>query len=142
MTHNRLLWAILLICSAMAPAQKQKDSTSAGIKPDQARRSVEVARALPRAMSTRPQDVSAQGKQPNRWQIEQFNVNRDGYPVKFDDPIALNLDGQFGHDNVCYAIRSYVVARDTKDSDSVHPVGYTTCVPARPDQLKKAQQQK
>ena len=25
------------------------------------------------------------------------------------------------------AIRSYVVARDSKDSDSTHPVGYSTC---------------
>jgi hypothetical protein len=30
----------------------------------------------------------------------------------------------------CYAIRSYVVARDSKDSDSTHPAGYSTCQPA------------
>ena len=29
----------------------------------------------------------------------------------------------------CYAIRSYVVARDSKDSDSTHPAGYSTCQP-------------
>jgi hypothetical protein len=30
----------------------------------------------------------------------------------------------------CYAIRSYVVARDSRDSDSTHPAGYSTCQPA------------
>ena len=30
----------------------------------------------------------------------------------------------------CYAIRNYVVARDSKDSDSTHPAGYSTCQPA------------
>ena len=30
----------------------------------------------------------------------------------------------------CYTIRSYVFARDRKDSDSVHLVGYSTCPPA------------
>jgi hypothetical protein len=33
-------------------------------------------------------------------------------------------------DTVCLKIRSYVVARDSKDSDSVHPVSYSTCQPA------------
>jgi hypothetical protein len=39
-------------------------------------------------------------------------------------------------DSVCYKIRSYVVARDSKDSDSVHPVKYTTCQPASRYRLK------
>jgi len=30
----------------------------------------------------------------------------------------------------CYSIRSYVVARDSKDSDSTHLAGYSTCQPA------------
>ena len=36
----------------------------------------------------------------------------------------------------CYAIRSYAVARDSKDSDSVHPVGYSTCIPVTRFRLK------
>jgi hypothetical protein len=36
----------------------------------------------------------------------------------------------FNSDNTCYAIRSYVVARDDKDSDSTHLVHYSTCQPA------------
>ena len=38
----------------------------------------------------------------------------------------------------CYAIRSYVVARDRKNSDSVHPVSSSTCVSANKVQLKNA----
>jgi hypothetical protein len=39
-------------------------------------------------------------------------------------------------DTMCLKIRSYVVARDSKDSDSVHLVKYTTCVPANRYRLK------
>jgi hypothetical protein len=43
-------------------------------------------------------------------------------------------------DNVCYTMRTYVVARDSKDSDSVHPVRYSTCTPAGKRQVKKVTQ--
>ncbi len=33
-------------------------------------------------------------------------------------------------DMVCYTMRNYLVARDSQDSDSVHPAGYSTCQPA------------
>lgn len=49
---------------------------------------------------------------------------------------ALTANGS-PNGNLCYSIRSYVVARDSKDSDSVHPVGYSTCVPAKRYGLKK-----
>ncbi len=41
-------------------------------------------------------------------------------------------------DTTCYAIRSYVVARDSKDSDSTHPAGYSTCRPSDRYQVKNA----
>lgn len=40
-------------------------------------------------------------------------------------------------DTTCYSIRSYVVARDSKDSEATHPAGYSTCRPARRYGLKK-----
>jgi len=46
---------------------------------------------------------------------------------------------QFSSDSVCYTMRSYVVARDSKDSDSVHPVGYSTCQPASRYRLRTTQ---
>jgi hypothetical protein len=42
-------------------------------------------------------------------------------------------------DSLCYAIRSYVVARDDKDSDTTHPVRYSTCQPSRRYALKTAE---
>ena len=32
--------------------------------------------------------------------------------------------------NVCFKMRTYVMARDSKDSDSTHLVRYSTCTPA------------
>ena len=48
----------------------------------------------------------------------------------------ITSDGPVLADTTCLAIRSYVVARDSKDSDSVHLVRYTTCVPAKRFGLK------
>ena len=52
---------------------------------------------------------------------------------------TFTLDGQLTSDTVCYKIRSYVVARDSKHSDSVHPVGYSTCQPASRYRLRTTQ---
>jgi hypothetical protein len=67
---------------------------------------------------------------------ESFNLHL--IPVPAGDKIALWPEGEYGGDSVCFTIRSYVVARDDKNSDSVHPVGYSTCQPATRYRLKKA----
>lgn len=41
-------------------------------------------------------------------------------PMRSDD---IELPG----DEICYNIRSYVVARDSRDSDATHPVKSSTC---------------
>ncbi|HMK20936.1 MAG TPA: hypothetical protein VK466_01300 [Terriglobales bacterium] len=41
-------------------------------------------------------------------------------------------------DGVCYTLRTYVVARDEKDSDSTHAVRVTRCLPATRLQFKTA----
>jgi hypothetical protein len=43
--------------------------------------------------------------------------------------LESQLDRLSGEGPTCYAIRSYMVARDSKDSDSTHPAGYSTCQP-------------
>jgi hypothetical protein len=55
------------------------------------------------------------------------------------DPMMVTSDKRPIDDTVCYKIRSYVVARDRKDSDSVHPVGYSTCQPASKYRLRVTQ---
>jgi hypothetical protein len=49
---------------------------------------------------------------------------------------VLNALRQIPGDNTCLKIRSYQVARDSKDSDSTHLVGYSTCLPASLYQLR------
>ena len=44
--------------------------------------------------------------------------------------LVMGGDGSLDSDPTCYTIRSYVVARDSKDSDSTHMTGYSTCQPA------------
>jgi hypothetical protein len=39
---------------------------------------------------------------------------------------GINPSGLLG-EPVCFSIRSYQVARDDPQSDSTHPVGYSTC---------------
>jgi len=52
--------------------------------------------------------------------------------------IVMLPDGPLAADVTCLSIRSYVVKRDSKNSDSVHPAGYSTCVPAHRFRLKTA----
>jgi hypothetical protein len=46
------------------------------------------------------------------------------------DMIRFPTGLEFPADATCYAIRSYLVVRDSPDSDSTHRDGSTTCVPA------------
>jgi hypothetical protein len=64
------------------------------------------------------------------------SVNRN-----LDRGIEISLDGESPADETCYMIRSYVVARDSKDSDSVHPVRYTICQPGSRFHLRTTQAQ-
>lgn len=131
MTLVRILTALLL-CSCFAFAQRpvamSPDPTSNSAAP-----SAEPWQILTPATDTR--------KIPfNAGQTDQFVIqpNDKSFRVTVpSDPMALNLYAQFGDDSVCFAIRSYVVARDSKDSDSVHPVSSSTCVPSRRYRFKK-----
>jgi hypothetical protein len=53
----------------------------------------------------------------------------------FDPSLKQQLDA----DTTCYSIRSYLVARDAKDSDSTHPAGYSTCQPSDRYHVKSAE---
>jgi hypothetical protein len=123
MTPVRLLVAAVLICTASAFAQEQLSST---IRPNRA--------AEP--------EKSAQSAATEPWKLV-INQPPDSRQSSFQwlqlDPMAVRADARPGDDTLCYKIRSYVVARDSKDSDSVHPVGYSTCQPASRYRLKKTQ---
>jgi hypothetical protein len=63
-----------------------------------------------------------------RIHIEEYQPRLDHFVL----PPVLRLPsvGEFQDDIVCYAIRSYKVARDDPQSDSTHADGYSTCQPA------------
>lgn len=60
-------------------------------------------------------------------------------PTSSMNPVASPLPREQSlDDTTCYAIRSYVFARDDKDSDSTHLVRYSTCQPANRYRLRTA----
>jgi hypothetical protein len=74
----------------------------------------------------------------NRIRVDQYRLDPDslglltGRAGSQPKPrtLVMGVDGPLDSDVTCYTIRSYVVARDSKDSDSTHMTGYSTCQPA------------
>ncbi len=111
MTLARLLPAVLLLCSLSGFAQ------------DQPLNKLPASAAI--ATPSEP------------WRIipdqDQFRVDPGTRNFKLKERFVTmtpGRDGQLDADTTCYTMRSYVVARDAKDSDSTHPVSYSTCQPA------------
>ena len=44
--------------------------------------------------------------------------------------------GEDDRDNVCYTMRSYIVSRENRESDSTKLVGYSTCQPSSKYELR------
>jgi hypothetical protein len=67
-------------------------------------------------------------------------ANKRGHDVSrvgiFDRRNLGSIHIEEDRDNVCYTMRSYVVARDNRDSDSTNLVGYSTCQPASKYELR------
>jgi hypothetical protein len=61
---------------------------------------------------------------------------------RFAVPFVMARRGQRvpaeDEDNVCYTVRSYLVARESRDSDVTLPVGYRTCTPSSKFGVKRA----
>jgi hypothetical protein len=70
-----------------------------------------------------------------RIRVDQYRLDRGQLDPRTGRPkmeaqiggAIMGEEGSMEADATCYAIRSYVVARDSKDSDSTHPAGYSTC---------------
>jgi hypothetical protein len=122
MIRLRPLMALLLICSA-AFAQTQSDSATPANQTAAAKPSA--------ALESDATQETSQFKIDHLFDPKLAGRNRNETTLNFfsDSKFAITGDPLPG-DSYCLKIRSYVVARDSKDSDSVHLVGYTTCVPA------------
>lgn len=147
MTLARLLLAALLICSLPAFSQDQKSNASqipgSAISSAVTSKDSVVGPAEPwKTFPSPPADLRSDSKDQIR--VDQFRYDPNTFDFRTGrskwepktDVMISRLDTHLDGDTTCYAIRSYVVARDSKDSDSTHPAGYSTCQRASRYHLK------
>lgn len=136
MTLTRLLAAALLVCSALAFAQTQPIASHQAAAPSEA---AIVASSEPwKIIPNQPTDATHGNDPRNRLQVDKYRAVRSTTdsrtlllgPEADADMVLSGLGGELDGVTTCLKIRSYVVARDSKDSDSTHPVSYSTCQPA------------
>ena len=145
MTSVRLLTATVLICIASAFAQEQLSSTTSPNRAAEPEKAAQTAATEAwKLVLNQPVDWNVGKDRLQQFQIDAYKIDRSRidpnrqtsrWVFQNDDIVMETL----GDDTLCYKIRSYVVARDSKNSDSVHPVGYSTCQPASRYRLKKTQ---
>ncbi len=118
--------------------------------------SVCAAPASDQALPTNPSTATASGAATTPaesiapWQSlisvdsfdKRYGILHNG-PDSATDALDRPAQRYFEHmkqeeDGVCYKLRSYKVARDDRDSDSTHPVGYSTCQRASKFQMRSA----
>ena len=54
----------------------------------------------------------------------------------FDPRNLGSIQTEEDGDNICYTVRSYIVARENRNSDSTELVGYSTCQPSSKYELR------
>jgi hypothetical protein len=136
-----LVFAMLVALGAdIASAQSQSNRDSLAVSQDLQTAdfslSVEADQLLPLlSLTSEPGLQSAPDADP----AERQNGHQPQPPqAQFSDTnrhVPSWVGAEQGMDRYCLAIRSYRVGRDGPHSDSVHPVAYTTCVPAARVQL-------
>jgi len=145
MTLTRVFAAALVVCSALALAQTKADSLPGSDQPAAASKPATAPSSEPwKFIPKPPADATAERNPVDRLQIDKYKVFRSKTDARTlllgpdaDAGMFLSgIDGQLGAETICYKIRSYVVARDAKNSDSTHPVSYSTCQPAARYQLR------
>ncbi|HEY6371284.1 MAG TPA: hypothetical protein VIX37_11950 [Candidatus Sulfotelmatobacter sp.] len=136
MTLIRLFAVALLVCSTLVFAQTKTDTlaVSEQASASQPATASELWKFVPNQLAD-----ARSGKDPlNRLQVDKYKVSRSNTNTRTllfgpdaDAGMVLSgLGGDLDGVTTCLKIRSYVVARDSKDSDSTHPVSYSTCQPS------------
>jgi hypothetical protein len=147
MALARLL-VVLFVCSLPAFAQDQQ--LSAVQNPDNVSAfATNHDSAMPaepwRIMPNRPSNLNANSI--DRMRVDQYVLDLgkadfiSGRSKKSKTrTLVMGLNEPLDADAACFTMRSYVVARDSKDSDSTHPTGYSTCQPASKYRVRTTQQ--
>ena len=78
--------------------------------------------------------IASSSRPDRRLESSTYNSGQESDLIRLFPPAEV----QPAAEGLCYTIRSYVVARDEKNSDSTHVVKASTCQPARKFQLKSA----
>ena len=142
----RLLAAALVICSLSAFGQDHQSQTSQpSTRSESSNRAFECAvegAILRNRLFSCASNPSTVATASEPWRIFPDAPALAPGPTRLDQTPADQLKLEFrvrqlesqldrlsGEGPTCYAIRSYMVARDSKDSDSTHPAGYSTCQP-------------
>lgn len=148
MTSARLLVVILLFISTSVFAQENRPATSKlqsnpGLIADSlgpAAGSIPLGiDPLASTQATVPQDPLArlEASQPPKFMFKKDPGQKVlFFPTPSKDGFLLSPD--LPGDAVCLKIRSYVMKRDSKNSDATHLAGYSTCQPAKKFQLRSA----
>lgn len=154
----RLALASFLLCTLSAFAQQQPSSGIPSVNlpwvPNEfvawpsADAFAGPLRMVPERAGQTDSTQSVQDSQPNseahKRALDALNVLTQMLAENHIDPnsvhpwVEISPEGVLtsGVDETCYSIRSYVVARDNKDSDTTHLVLSSTCQPARQYGLK------
>jgi hypothetical protein len=150
MTLARLL-VVLFVCSLPAFAQDQPSGqqplegqpySGRVLPPVSGSMNASATPAEPwRIMPNRPSEFSSDSM--DRMRVDQYVLDQgkgDFHSGRSKESktrtLVMGLNGPLDTDATCFTIRSYVVARDSKNSDSTHPAGYSTCQPASRYRLK------
>jgi hypothetical protein len=146
----RLLAIVLLACTAILSAQVQNRSTfPAGLTVDNKAANKAAGQTQREPWQIIP-DLTSElffplNPQSHFWNKPYHKLpQEEGFRWFMNEPtsqgprIMVLPNGEYTADSICYSIRSYMVARDDKDSDSTHPVGSSTCQPASRYAVKKA----
>jgi len=140
MPLSRFLAIALLVFTLTAFGQSQQNEATQH-SPD-ATSGSEPWRILPSDVS-KPVSPKDQQSQLQTYLFEAVNGQHQGTmlaPPNINSDFVASPGGTVLH-TYCLNIRSYVVARDSKDSDSTHLVDYSTCQPASRYRLKTIQLQ-
>jgi hypothetical protein len=140
LTHL-LLAAAMVLCSVPAIAQDGHANPERVQSPPDKFLPAAAAPSEPwRIIPDQVADAGSEKDSANHIRIDQFRLDRPETELRVRAELArAELVRALDTDVTCYAIRSYVVERDSKDSDSTHPAGYSTCQPSQRYQVRSAE---